>query len=81
MGPARIPNDREHEVFRLNCVPFSFMNFFISWWPGEFIIRTQVKPRLIEGDDVMPCSIALDFEYSHSQSSPEQIDSFALLRI
>jgi hypothetical protein len=37
------------------------------------MIRTQVKPKLIEGDDVMPCSIELDFE--HLQESPGQIDS------
>jgi hypothetical protein len=27
MEPVRIPNDREHEFFRLNCVSFSFGNF------------------------------------------------------
>jgi hypothetical protein len=31
MEPARIPDDREHEFSRLNCVSFSFGNFFISW--------------------------------------------------
>jgi hypothetical protein len=56
-----------------------FRGLFISWYPEEFIIRTQVKPRLVEGDDVMPCSIALDFE--HLRSSQGQIDSLALLRI
>jgi hypothetical protein len=27
MEPAQIPNDREHEFFRLNCMSFSFRNF------------------------------------------------------
>jgi hypothetical protein len=27
MEPAQIPNDREHEFFRLNYVSFSFGNF------------------------------------------------------
>jgi CelD/BcsL family acetyltransferase involved in cellulose biosynthesis len=43
------------------------------------MIRTQVQSKLVEGDHLMPWSIALDFE--HSQSSPGQIDFLALLRI
>jgi hypothetical protein len=41
-----------------------FRELFISWSPEKFRIRIQVKPRLVEGDDVMLCSIALDFKHS-----------------
>jgi hypothetical protein len=65
--------------FSIELCVVLFRELFISWYPDEFITRTQVKPRLVEGDDIMPCSITLDFE--HSQYSPGQIDSIALLRI
>jgi hypothetical protein len=51
----------------LNCMSFSSRNFFTSWQPDEFIIHTQIKPKLVESDDVILCSITLDFEHSHSQ--------------
>jgi hypothetical protein len=65
--------------FSIEMYVVLFRELFISWYPDEFIIRTQVKPTFVEGNDVMPCTIALDFE--HSQESPRQIDSLALLRI
>jgi hypothetical protein len=61
---ARIPNDCQHELVRLNCVSFSFGHFFTMWKPDQFVIRAQVEPQLVQGQDVMPRAIALDLEYS-----------------
>jgi hypothetical protein len=41
---ARIPNDCQHELFRLNCVSFSFVHFFTMWKPDQFVIDAQVEP-------------------------------------
>jgi hypothetical protein len=41
---ARIPNDCQHELFRLNRVSFAFGHFFITWKPDQFVIRAQVEP-------------------------------------
>jgi hypothetical protein len=44
MQPARIPNERQHELFRLNCVSLAFKNFFALWQPDEFMTGTHVEP-------------------------------------
>jgi hypothetical protein len=43
------------------------------------MIRAKVKPGLVEDDDGMLCSIALDFK--HSQKSPGQTEALAVLRV
>jgi hypothetical protein len=45
-------------------VSFPFGHFFTMWEPDQFVIRAQVEPWLVQGDDVMPRAIALDPEYS-----------------
>jgi hypothetical protein len=35
---ARIPDDGDHELFRLNCVPFSFVGRFTLWQPDKFVV-------------------------------------------
>jgi hypothetical protein len=62
MEPARISNDREHELFRLNCGPFSFTNLSTLRKPDKLVIRSQVEPGLVECHEIMPCAIALDTE-------------------
>jgi hypothetical protein len=44
-NPLRIPNDDEHKLFRLNCVPFS-VGPFPLWQPETFVARAQAEPRL-----------------------------------
>jgi hypothetical protein len=52
---------------------------FRPWQPDELIVRAQVKPGFLKGDDAITCSIALDFK--HSQQSLGQIYSLAYLRV
>jgi hypothetical protein len=44
MELARVPNDCQHELFRLNRVSFPFGHFFTMWEPDQFVIRAQVEP-------------------------------------
>jgi hypothetical protein len=50
MEPAWIPNGREHEFFAIKLRFILLRELFILWYPDEFIISTQVKSRLVEGD-------------------------------
>ena len=53
MKAAGIPNNPEHQFFRLNNMTLPFWNFFAELEPDHFMICGQVKPGLVEGDDIM----------------------------
>jgi hypothetical protein len=63
----------------LKGVSLLFGKFFISRQPDELIVRAQAKPGLVQHDDIISCSITLDFK--HSKQSPGQIDSLAHFRL
>jgi hypothetical protein len=52
---------------------------FIPGQPDELIVSAQIKLRFVEGDNVIPWPIVLDFK--HSQQLPGQVDSLALLGV
>jgi hypothetical protein len=76
LEPARISNDSEHELFRLNCGPFSFKNLSTLRKPDKLVIRSQVEPGLVECHEIMPCAIALDPERPQALSG--QFELFLL---
>jgi hypothetical protein len=64
MEPAGIPNHCDHQFWGLDRVPFSVGHWFPRCEPDALVIRGEIKPRLIEGHDVMPVSGLLGFEHS-----------------
>jgi hypothetical protein len=50
--------------FSIELCVVLFRELFIPSQSDEFIVRIQVKPQLVDGDEVTPCSIGLDFEHS-----------------
>jgi hypothetical protein len=63
METARIPNHRQHDFSRLGHMTLPFRTFFFLWQPNEFVVRRQVKPRLVRYDDVTPDSVVLYFQH------------------
>jgi hypothetical protein len=78
MEAARIRNYRQDE-FSTRSYDASVQELFSRWQPSAFVVRREIKPRLVQCDNATPGSVVLHFQ--HPQHLPTQSHLPSFLRV